>query len=386
MRLKDKVILVTGSTTGIGEAIARRAVAEGARCWCTGATTSAARRWSAELGERAALHVDDIADPAAPTRMVAAAIAAFGKLDALVNNAASVERSNLSNTDAALFDKIMAINVRAPLLLIQAAVPHLKATQGCVLNIGSVNGYCGEANLLAYSISKGGLMTLSRNLADALGRDGVRVNHFNVGWVLTPNEYQVKIADGLPPDWPERVDADEGPLRPVDQARGNRRGGRLLDRRREPADQRQRAGTEAVSRDRPQSAEGSRLAAKYSWRGRTQQCRASPRSSRLPTKLRIHRHAATRRLSQSVHGSAGRRRLDDDPPVGRSGRDARHRRAGVLLRVPGAQGPQDLGRVAASWSRTRGWRSRCSAARPTSRIPIPRSASSRSTWKRAGST
>ncbi len=85
-----------------------------------------------------------------------------------------------------------------------------------MLNIGSVNGYCGEANLLAYSISKGGLMTLSRNLADALGRDGVRVNHFNVGWVLTPNEYQVKIADGLPPDWPERVPRDQGPQRPPD--------------------------------------------------------------------------------------------------------------------------------------------------------------------------
>jgi NAD(P)-dependent dehydrogenase (short-subunit alcohol dehydrogenase family) len=90
-------------------------------------------------------------------------------------------------------------------------VQHLKATRGCVLNIGSVNGYCGEANLLAYSISKGGLMTLSRNLADALGRDGVRVNHFNVGWVLTPNEYQVKIADGLPADWPDRVPKSKAP-------------------------------------------------------------------------------------------------------------------------------------------------------------------------------
>ncbi len=123
-----------------------------------------------------------------------------------MNNAAWVVRSNLSNTDAAMFDRVMAINVRAPLLLIQAAVPHLKATQGCVLNVGSINGHCGEAGLLAYSISKGGLITLSRNLADALCREGVRVNHFNVGWVLTPNEYHYKIADGLPPDWPDRVD------------------------------------------------------------------------------------------------------------------------------------------------------------------------------------
>jgi NAD(P)-dependent dehydrogenase (short-subunit alcohol dehydrogenase family) len=211
MRLKGKVILITGSTTGIGEAIARRAVDEGARVVVHGRDEQRGKALVAELGERAALYVDDIADPDAPERMIAAAIRAFGRLDALVNNAAAVTRSNLSNTDAALFDSLMATNVRAPLLLIKAAAPHLKQSGGCVLNIGSINGYCGEANLLAYSISKGALMTLSRNLADALGRDGVRVNHFNVGWVLTSNEYKQKIADGLPPDWPERVPRTKAP-------------------------------------------------------------------------------------------------------------------------------------------------------------------------------
>jgi NAD(P)-dependent dehydrogenase (short-subunit alcohol dehydrogenase family) len=211
MRLRDKIILVTGSTTGIGEAIARRVVAEGARVLVHGRDEKRGQALVAELSGNAALHVDDIADPAAPARIVAAAIKAFGKLDALVNNAASVQRSNLDTTDAELFDRMIATNLRAPLLLIKAAAPHLKATKGAILNIGSVNGYCGEANLLAYSISKGGLMTLSRNLADALARDGVRVNHFNVGWVLTPNEYQVKIADGLPPDWPQRVPRSKAP-------------------------------------------------------------------------------------------------------------------------------------------------------------------------------
>jgi NAD(P)-dependent dehydrogenase (short-subunit alcohol dehydrogenase family) len=211
MRLADKVVLVTGSTTGIGEAIARRAVAEGARVLIHGRDERRGKSLVAELGSNTTLHVDDIADPAAPKRIIQAAIDAFGKLDSLVNNAASVQRSNLSNTDADVFDKLIAINLRAPMLLIQAAVPHLKLSRGCVLNIGSLNGYCGEANLLAYSMSKGGLMTMSRNLADALGPDRVRVNHFNVGWVLTPNEYKQKIADGLPPDWPERVPRTKAP-------------------------------------------------------------------------------------------------------------------------------------------------------------------------------
>ena len=127
MRLKDKVILITGSTTGIGEAIARRSVAEGARVLIHGRDSQRGQALAADLGSKTAFHADDIADPLAPQRIVAATIKAFGRLDVLVNNAASVERSNLATTTVALFDKIMAINVRAPLLLIQAAVEHLKA-------------------------------------------------------------------------------------------------------------------------------------------------------------------------------------------------------------------------------------------------------------------
>ena len=74
-----------------------------------------------------------------------------------------------------------------------------------MLNIGSINGYCGEHNQFAYSISKGGLMTLTRNLADAHGAEGIRVNQFNVGWTLTPNEFALKMKEGLPEDWPASV-------------------------------------------------------------------------------------------------------------------------------------------------------------------------------------
>lgn len=204
MRLSGKAIIVTGSTTGIGEAMARRFVAEGARVLVHGRDSTRGEQLVAELGKgNAALHVDDIGDPAAPQRLVDAALRAFAKVDSVVNNAAWIVRSNIDSTDAQLFDKCMAVNVRAPMLLIKAALPQLKKTQGAVLNIGSINGFCGEANQLAYSISKGALITLSRNLADSLGREKVRVNHFNVGWVLSPNEYKLKVSEGLPPDWPE---------------------------------------------------------------------------------------------------------------------------------------------------------------------------------------
>lgn len=205
MRLDDKVILVTGSTTGIGEAIARLAVQLGAKVMLHGTDVERGRSVAADLGPNANFIAGDLADSAVPQQLIAATVAAFDRLDGLVNNAAWVVRSDIESTDAALFDRVIHINVRAPLLLIQAALPHLMASRGCVVNIGSMNAYTGESNLLAYSISKGALMTLSRNLADAFCYDGVRVNHFNVGWVLTPNEYQYKIRDGLPPNWPETV-------------------------------------------------------------------------------------------------------------------------------------------------------------------------------------
>jgi NAD(P)-dependent dehydrogenase (short-subunit alcohol dehydrogenase family) len=205
MRLQDKVIIVTGSTSGIGRAIAERAVAEGARVLVHGIDRGAGEEVVAQLGARAALHIDDLIDPASATRIVAVTLAAFGRIDAVVNNAALVARSTLAATSPEFFDRMMAVNVRAPLLLIQAAFSQLKQHRGCVLNIGSVNALSGEATLLDYSISKGALQTLSRNLANAHGNDGVRFNHLNVGWVLSEREYAMQVAEGQPADWPERL-------------------------------------------------------------------------------------------------------------------------------------------------------------------------------------
>jgi len=222
MLLKDKVMIVTGSTTGIGEAIARRCVTEGGRVLIHGRDRERGEQLVAELGQAARLQIDDLADPDAPARLVEVALQQFGRLDGLVNNAAYIVRSNLATTSAALFDTVMAINVRAPMLLIQAGVEHLKQTEGAVVNIGSINAYTGEPRQLAYAMSKAALMTMSRNLANVLAADRVRVNHFNVGWVLTPNEYQLKISEGLPPDWPDIPDPENIPAghmtRPADIA------------------------------------------------------------------------------------------------------------------------------------------------------------------------
>ena len=211
MRLKDKVIIVTGGTSGIGCAIAERAVAEGARVLVHGIERADGEAVVAKLGASAVLHLDDLADPASCARIAAAAVKAFGKIDSIVNNAAIVVRSNLGSTEPAFFDRMMAVNLRAPLFLIQAAFPQLKANHGCVLNIGSINAHSGQANLLDYSLSKGAMQTLSRNLANAHAADRVRVNHLNVGWVLTAREYAHQIEHGMAKDWPQTIPEQYAP-------------------------------------------------------------------------------------------------------------------------------------------------------------------------------
>ena len=203
MRLQNKVVIVTGSTTGIGKAIALRCIAEGAKVVIHGLEKDLGEAVMSQAGkDNAVLLVENITNVGAAGKLVDIAVKTFGTLDAVVNNAAAVLSSNIETTDIIFLEEVLRINLVAPFALIRAALPHLAKTKGCVLNIGSVNAYSGEPNLLAYSISKGGLMTMTRNLGDTLHREyGVRVNQINPGWVLTEREIQRKREHGLNDDW-----------------------------------------------------------------------------------------------------------------------------------------------------------------------------------------
>ncbi len=207
MRLKDKVILVTGSYTGIGRAIARRCVNEGAKVILNGLREELGQELLQELGTNNAVHLTiDITEENAPKKLIEKAVSSFGKLDAVVNNAAIVASSNIDSTTVPYLERMLAVNTIAPFAIIQTALPELKKTKGCVVNIGSINSWSGEPNLLAYSISKGALMTMSRNLGDSLFRDhGVRVNQINPGWVLTEHELINQREQGMDEDWFEKL-------------------------------------------------------------------------------------------------------------------------------------------------------------------------------------
>ena len=172
MRVKNKVILVTGSTTGIGEAIARLAVREGAQVMVHGLEEELAKQICHDLGDAAAYAIADIGAPENCAKVVQATVERFGRIDVVVNNAALTTRSNLETTDATMFDRIISVNLRAPILILREAVKHFRAQGGgTVLNIGSVNSLGGQPDLLAYSASKAGIVNLTRNLANALATE-----------------------------------------------------------------------------------------------------------------------------------------------------------------------------------------------------------------------
>ncbi|WP_150452580.1 SDR family NAD(P)-dependent oxidoreductase, partial [Arenibacter lacus] len=131
MRLKEKTILITGGYTGIGLAIARRCVAEGAKVMVNGLDEDLGKTLVEELGaENASIFTIDITNPQAPQKLVAETLRTYGKLDAVVNNAALIGSSNINTTDISLMERMLAVNTIAPLAIIQAALPHLSKVRG----------------------------------------------------------------------------------------------------------------------------------------------------------------------------------------------------------------------------------------------------------------
>jgi NAD(P)-dependent dehydrogenase (short-subunit alcohol dehydrogenase family) len=204
--LADKVVIVTGSSAGIGFAIARALRAERARVIVHGSSPAKVEE-AARCLDGAPAIVADLADPTAASRIVHAALATYGRLDGLVNNAGIFPRGDIESTDAALFDRIFAINTRAPLLLARESVRVFRQQKspGSIVTIGSINAHCGQSDLLPYSMSKGALITMTRNLGDALAPERIRVNLLNVGWTVTETEKSVQRAEGRPDDWYKKV-------------------------------------------------------------------------------------------------------------------------------------------------------------------------------------
>lgn len=206
-QLNDKVVLITGSTQGIGEASARACVAAGAKVMIHGRDEHHAHLLKEALGDQVEYYIADLLDHRTPELLVDATVQAFGRLDVLVNNAGIFPRNNIDSLSLDNYELIMTVNLKAPLFLCQQAVKVFReqGQGGSIINIGSINSYTGQTDLLVYATSKGGLMTMTRNLADALAPEGIRVNHLNVGWTVTDTERALKRSEGLSEDWESQV-------------------------------------------------------------------------------------------------------------------------------------------------------------------------------------
>jgi NAD(P)-dependent dehydrogenase (short-subunit alcohol dehydrogenase family) len=214
MRLDGKIVVVTGSTQGLGAGIARRIVELGAAgIVVTGRNAERGESVRAELeaaGTDAVFVAAELAEPEDCAEIIRACDERFGRLDGLVNAAGLSTRGTIDDTSVELWDLLFAVNVRAPFLLLQHGARLMRRTGdgGSVVNIITMASHGGDPVLTAYASSKGALATLTRNAGYSLQPDRIRVNGLNIGWTATEGENVVQADTGASGDWLERADAD----------------------------------------------------------------------------------------------------------------------------------------------------------------------------------
>jgi NAD(P)-dependent dehydrogenase (short-subunit alcohol dehydrogenase family) len=182
--LAGRCALVTGASGGIGRTIAVALDRAGARICATGRDAAALAAVAGQLANDPVVLAADLATPDGPAALAAAAVAALGRIDVLVNNAGIAGRMPVDELDAAFVDRIIATNLRGPLLLTAAVVPHMRANGGgSIVNVSSISGVVGTLRRSTYAASKAGLDGATRALANELGPDGIRVNSIAPGVV-----------------------------------------------------------------------------------------------------------------------------------------------------------------------------------------------------------
>ncbi len=189
MKLGGKVAIVTGAGAGIGEATALLLAAEGARVCCNSLSASASRvaeRIRAAGGEAFAVRAD-VSEEDGARQVVEEAVGRYGRLDILFNNAGVVLPGTLESTPPADWDRTMAVNVRSIFLVSRAAIGELKKTQGTIVNTSSAVAFKGVKDRLAYSASKGAVVSLTRAMAIEYIASRIRVNCVCPGTIDTPS-------------------------------------------------------------------------------------------------------------------------------------------------------------------------------------------------------
>lgn len=186
--MTEKTAIVTGAARGIGLATTRLFLAEGRRVAMIDRDTEALMAAAAELGPNALAVHCDVSDPAQVAAMAAGVAAAFGRIDALVNNAGVADFRPMGETDFEIWRRVMETNLDGVFLTSQAVIPHLKKTRGAIVNIASISGLRASTLRVAYGTSKAAVIHLTRQQAAELGEWGVRAN------CVAPGPVDTKLA------------------------------------------------------------------------------------------------------------------------------------------------------------------------------------------------
>jgi NAD(P)-dependent dehydrogenase (short-subunit alcohol dehydrogenase family) len=195
-RSKFPVAIVTGAARGIGRAIARRLLDDGYRLGVVDLPGSGLEGNYRRAARRVAITEGDVADEETAQCAVAAAVRAFGRLDAVVSNAGIMLRRPLRALTLAEWRSVLDTNLTAAFLLARAAEKPLRVANGAIVTVASTRALMSEADTLPYSASKGGLVALTHALAISLGPD-VRVNCVSPGWIVTRRGEKLRRKDHL---------------------------------------------------------------------------------------------------------------------------------------------------------------------------------------------
>jgi NAD(P)-dependent dehydrogenase (short-subunit alcohol dehydrogenase family) len=211
-----KVAVVTGGTQGLGEAIARLLAERGlAGLVLVGRNARRGKEIAAgftNAGVKTRYVQADLGKIEDVKKVMAEADKAFGRVDVLVNVAATTDRGTILSTTPDLFDRMFAVNVRAPFFLMQDAAKVMRREKitGTMINILSMSAHGGQPFLSAYSTSKGALATLTKNTAFGLMPDHIRVNGLNIGWMDTPGEHAIQMRyHTTDPAWLKQAEAKQ---------------------------------------------------------------------------------------------------------------------------------------------------------------------------------
>ncbi|WP_171098036.1 SDR family NAD(P)-dependent oxidoreductase [Ruegeria sp. HKCCD7255] len=174
-RFEGKVVLVTGGSSGIGQAIAHRLQDEGAMVITAQRSEDPEFQWVPA----------DFSDPETPRKLIDVVTAQAGRLDVLVNNAGMMQEASVEDMSLEDWNRTLAVNLTAPFLVIKAALPLLRKTKGNIVNTGSIEGLGSNPGHAAYGASKAGLHGLTRAVAVDHGAEGIRCNAVAPGWIDT---------------------------------------------------------------------------------------------------------------------------------------------------------------------------------------------------------